>query len=229
MNTWVMINFQDSNSKVMKLMIYFHDFMMMILVMILVMIMYIIFWFLFNKFIDRNILHNQLMEVIWTLVPVVILIFMVIPSLKILYILEDFNNSLYLTVKILGHQWYWSYEYSDLFNIEFDSFMINIQDSLNSNFFRLLDVDNRLVLPVNFVIRGLVSSMDVIHSWTIPSLGIKVDSMPGRLNQFTMILDRMGIFFGQCSEICGLNHSFMPIVLESVDVKFYLNWLHNFS
>nr|AHX97812.1 cytochrome c oxidase subunit II [Paroligoneurus sp. QL-2014] len=228
MSTWMMTNFQDSNSFVMSLMIYFHDFSLMILIVILMLILYIMFWFMTNLLVNRNILHNQLIEIVWTLIPMFILIFMVVPSLKILYILEDINNNMYMTIKILGHQWYWSYEYSDFYNIEFDSFMIKdlLMDKSN---FRLLDVDNRLVLPYNFMIRSLISSMDVIHSWTIPSLGVKVDAMPGRINQSIFKLNRVGVFFGQCSEICGLNHSFMPIVLESANMWFFMGWLLNYE
>nr|APF47560.1 cytochrome c oxidase subunit II [Microgaster sp. SNS-2016] len=221
MCTWYMMNFQDSFSLIMKKMVYFHDFILMILFMILLMIFYIMIWFFFNNFVNMNILHNQLIEIIWTIIPMIILIFMALPSLNILYLLEEMINP-FMTIKILGHQWYWSYEYSDFFNIEFDSFMI--KDYMKGNF-RLLDVDNHLILPKNFIIRGLVSSVDVIHSWTVPSLGIKIDSIPGRMNQFIMQIDRSGLFFGQCSEICGLNHSFMPIVLESVKLNNFLSWI----
>nr|YP_010400414.1 cytochrome c oxidase subunit II [Cotesia flavipes]UQS76143.1 cytochrome c oxidase subunit 2 [Cotesia flavipes] len=221
MCTWFLMNFQDSFSMIMMMMIYFHDFILMILLMILIFIFYIMFWFFFNKLINKNILHNQLIEIIWTIIPMFILIFMALPSLNILYMLEEMINP-FMTVKILGHQWYWSYEFSDFFKVEFDSFML--KDYLNYNF-RLLDVDNRLILPKSFMIRGLVSSVDVIHSWTIPSLGVKVDSIPGRMNQFFLMINRSGLFFGQCSEICGLNHSFMPIVLEVVKLKNFLNWI----
>nr|APF47513.1 cytochrome c oxidase subunit II [Protapanteles sp. 2 SNS-2016] len=221
MCTWFLMNFQDSFSFIMMMMIYFHDFIMMILLMILFFILYIMYWFFFNKLINMNILHNQLIEIIWTIIPMIILIFMALPSLSILYMLDDMINP-FMTIKILGHQWYWSYEYSDFYMIEFDSFMLT--DYLKSNF-RLLDVDNRLLLPKNFNIRGLVSSVDVIHSWAVPSLGIKIDSIPGRMNQFIMQIDRSGLFFGQCSEICGLNHSFMPIVLESVKLNNFLSWI----
>nr|APF47473.1 cytochrome c oxidase subunit II [Snellenius radicalis] len=221
MTNLLMMNFQDSFSYLMKMMIYFHDFILMILLMILLFILYIMMWFFFNKLINMKILHNHFIEVIWTIIPMIILIFMVLPSLNILYLLEDMVNP-FLTIKILGHQWYWSYEYSDFYNLEFDSFMI--KDFQNNNF-RLLDVDNRLVLPKNFNIRGLVSSVDVIHSWTMPSMGVKVDSIPGRMNQFIMLINRSGLYFGQCSEICGLNHSFMPIVLESINIKNFLTWI----
>nr|YP_010936692.1 cytochrome c oxidase subunit II [Apanteles gelechiidivoris]WKW91662.1 cytochrome c oxidase subunit 2 [Apanteles gelechiidivoris]WLN31480.1 cytochrome c oxidase subunit 2 [Apanteles gelechiidivoris] len=223
MVTWFMMNFQDSFSYIMMLMIYFHDFILMVLLMILVFILYIMVWFFLNNLFNKNILHNQLIEIIWTIIPMIILIFMALPSLHILYMLEDILNP-FMTIKILGHQWYWSYEYSDFYNLEFDSFML--KDYIEGNF-RLLDVDNRLILPKNFNIRGLLSSVDVIHSWTIQSLGIKVDCIPGRMNQFMMLVNRSGLFFGQCSEICGLNHSFMPIVLEIVNLVNFVNWIKN--
>nr|AHA52441.1 cytochrome c oxidase subunit II [Histeromerus sp. QL-2013] len=226
MITWNMINFQDPNSFVMNMMIEFHDLALLILLMILFFILYIIFWFLTNLYINKNILHNQMIEIIWTIIPMFILMFMVVPSLKILYMIEEVVNP-YLTVKILGHQWYWSYEYTDFKKIDFDSFMINNID--DKSLFRLLDVDNHLILPFNLNIRGLVSSVDVIHSWAMPSLGVKVDAIPGRINQFMMNMNRLGLYFGQCSEICGLNHSFMPIVLESTKLKVFLVWLKLWS
>nr|YP_010600858.1 cytochrome c oxidase subunit II [Binodoxys communis]WAL07389.1 cytochrome c oxidase subunit II [Binodoxys communis] len=224
---WFMFNFQDSNSYIMTLMTYFHDFILIILLIIMTFILYIISWFLINKFIDREIMHNQILEIIWTLIPMIILVFMAIPSLKILYLVEEIANP-FMTLNILGHQWYWSYEYSDFKNVEFDSFMINT-NSLDKGDFRLLEVDNHLVLPFMMNVRGLVSSLDVIHSWAMPSLGIKVDATPGRINQLMLNMNRVGIYYGQCSEICGLNHSFMPIVLESTNLYFFFNWLKNFN
>nr|AHA52477.1 cytochrome c oxidase subunit II [Capitonius sp. QL-2013] len=192
MSTWMQMNFQDCNSYMMMMMSYFHDLILMILLMILVFILYIMVWFFSNMFINLNILHNQLIEIIWTIIPMIILIFLAIPSLNILYEIEEILNS-YLTIKILGHQWYWSYEYSDYFFIDFDSFMINVEENFN---FRLLDVDNRLILPSNLKIRGLVTSIDVIHSWAMPSLGLKVDAIPGRMNQFISLVNRVGLYFG---------------------------------
>lgn len=222
---WSTINFFDYNSYLIMLMIEFNDISIMILLLVLLFIIYILFWFLINKFVNKNILHNQLLEVVWTIIPVLILIFIVIPSLKILYRLEEIVNPI-LIIKIVGHQWYWRYEYSDFLFIEFDSFIINlIEDKI---IIRLLDVDNRLILPNNLGIRALITSLDVIHSWAIPRLGIKVDAIPGRINQCLFILRRLGLYFGQCSEICGLNHSFIPIVLEVINLKYFFKWLENF-
>lgn len=160
---------------------------------------------------------------IWTIFPIFILIFIALPSLRILYIRDEIYNS-NITVKTIGHQWYWRYEYSDFSISEFDSFIIPF-NQLNINEFRLLDVDNRCIIPFNYPIRILSTSIDVIHSWTVPSLGIKIDSIPGRLNQSLLIIYRPGIYFGQCSEICGINHRFIPIVIESTNINFFKNWL----
>nr|YP_010411510.1 cytochrome c oxidase subunit II [Euurobracon yokahamae]UJJ81885.1 cytochrome c oxidase subunit II [Euurobracon yokahamae] len=221
---WLILNFQDFNSNMSMLMIEFHDLSLILLLMIMIFILYMILYFFMNKFVNKFILHNQMIEIIWTLVPIIILLFMVIPSLKILYMSEESMNS-FLTLKILGHQWYWSYEYSDFKGLEYDSFMLS---EFTMSDFRLLDVDNRLILPFKFNIRSLVSSLDVIHSWTIPCIGVKVDAIPGRMNQLFLYFDRLGVYYGQCSEICGLNHSFMPIVVESTELKMFFFWINNF-
>lgn len=132
-----------------------------------------------------------------------------------------------ITLKTVGHQWYWSYEYADFLNIEFDSYIIPTNE-LQDNSFRLLDVDNRTVIPINSQIRTLITAADVIHSWTVPVLGVKADAFPGRLNQVNFFITRPGLFFGQCSEICGANHRFMPIAIESVKPNKFINWLKSF-
>nr|YP_010024724.1 cytochrome c oxidase subunit II [Colias fieldii]QOQ35016.1 cytochrome c oxidase subunit II [Colias fieldii]WAR69109.1 cytochrome c oxidase subunit 2 [Colias fieldii] len=225
MATWSNLNLQNGASPLMEQMIFFHDHTLMILIMINILVMYLMMNLFFNKFINRFLLEGQMIELIWTILPAITLIFIALPSLRLLYLLDELNNPL-ITLKSIGHQWYWSYEYSDFNNIEFDSYMINNNDSLNK--FRLLDVDNRIILPMNNQIRILVTATDVIHSWTIPSLGIKVDANPGRLNQTNFFINRPGIFFGQCSEICGANHSFMPIVIESISMKNFINWINNY-
>nr|YP_010987600.1 cytochrome c oxidase subunit II [Ochthephilus vulgaris]WON66019.1 cytochrome c oxidase subunit II [Ochthephilus vulgaris] len=227
MATWKTLLIQDSASPLMEQLNFFHDHTMMVLIMITTLVGYMMMSIFFNKFNYRYLLEGQMIEIIWTLIPAITLIFIALPSLRLLYLLDEINNPI-ITIKTIGHQWYWSYEYSDFSNIEFDSYMIPTNE-LNSFNFRLLDVDNRLVAPFNSQIRLLVSSSDVIHSWTIPSLSIKIDATPGRLNQVSMFLNRSGIFFGQCSEICGANHSFMPIVLESISPKFFINWILKMS
>nr|QHQ98485.1 cytochrome oxidase subunit 2 [Microdiplogynium sp. XFX] len=225
MMTWANIMFPNANSPIMEQLLYFHDHSMIIIILITIMITYIMINTLMNKFSSRFILEGQEIETVWTILPALMLIFIALPSLKLLYMMEEtFNPS--LTLKIIGHQWYWSYEYSN-FNIEFDSFMIP-ETEMNPNHFRLLDVDNRVILPFKLNIRFLITAADVIHSWTIPSLGIKVDAVPGRINQLFALVTRPGIFYGQCSEICGANHSFMPISLEFTSQNNFINWLMNY-
>nr|YP_009355891.1 cytochrome c oxidase subunit II [Papilio dardanus]AAD15671.1 cytochrome oxidase subunit II [Papilio phorcas]APC61734.1 cytochrome c oxidase subunit II [Papilio dardanus] len=227
MATWSNFNLQNSASPLMEQIIFFHDHTLIILIMITILVGYLMMNLFFNKYINRFLLEGQMIELIWTIIPTITLIFIALPSLRLLYLLDELNNPL-ITLKSIGHQWYWSYEYSDFNNIEFDSYMINYDQS-NMNNFRLLDVDNRIILPMNNQIRIMVTATDVIHSWTIPSLGVKIDANPGRLNQTNLFINRPGIFFGQCSEICGANHSFMPIMIESISIKNFINWINNYS
>nr|AND96167.1 cytochrome c oxidase subunit 2 [Tragiscus dimidiatus] len=225
MATWKSLLLQDAASPLMEQLIFFHNHTLLILLMITVMVGYMMTTLFFNKFNYRFLLEDQTMEIIWTIIPAVTLIFIALPSLQLLYLLDEINNPM-LSIKTIGHQWYWSYEYSDFKKLEFDSYMIPINE-MNFNNFRLLDVDNRTILPFNTQIRMLVTAADVIHSWTIPSLSVKIDATPGRLNQISFIMNRTGLFFGQCSEICGANHSFMPIVVESISMKYFIKWLNN--
>nr|BAB91352.1 cytochrome oxidase subunit II [Aquatica lateralis] len=225
MATWMNLSSQDSISPLMEQLTFFHDHTMMILVMITLIVLYIILSVLMNKYVNRLLLEGQMIELIWTIAPAVTLIFIALPSLQLLYLLDEINMPL-VTVKSMGHQWFWSYELSDFKKSEFDSYMIPSNEQ-NLYSFRLLEVDNRLVLPVNTQIRMMISSSDVIHSWTIPSSSLKIDATPGRLNQTTFFMNRIGVFFGQCSEICGTNHSFMPIVVESILPKYFIEWVKN--
>nr|AAD15709.1 cytochrome oxidase subunit II [Papilio scamander] len=227
MATWSNLNLQNSASPLMEQIIFFHDHTLIILIMITILVGYLMINLFFNNYINRFLLEGQMIELIWTIIPTITLIFIALPSLRLLYLLDELNNPL-ITLKSIGHQWYWSYEYSDFNNVEFDSYMIQYNKS-NLNNFRLLDVDNRIILPMNNQIRIMVTAADVIHSWTIPSLGVKIDANPGRLNQTNLFINRPGIFFGQCSEICGANHSFMPIMIESVPIKNFINWINNYS
>nr|AAT97363.1 cytochrome c oxidase subunit II [Lauterborniella agrayloides] len=227
MATWSNLGLQDSNSPIMEQLNFFHDHTLLILILVTSLVGYLMLMMFFNKLNHRFLLHGQTIEVIWTILPAIVLLFIAFPSLRILYLLDEINNPS-ISIKTIGHQWYWSYEYSDFKNIDFDSYMIS-QSSMNTDSFRLLDVDNRIILPMNNQIRILVSATDVLHSWTVPSLGVKIDASPGRLNQTNFFINRPGLYFGQCSEICGANHSFMPIVIESVPTKFFINWITNFS
>nr|APX40540.1 cytochrome c oxidase subunit 2 [Labidostomis ghilianii] len=225
MATWSTLLLQDSASPLMEQLAFFHDHALMILVIITVLVGQLMINLSSNKFIHRYLLEGQLIEVIWTILPAITLIFIAIPSLKLIYMLDEVNNPS-LTMKTIGHQWFWSYEYSDFKNIEFDSYMIPSNDLKNFNF-RLLEVDNRAPVPFNTQVRIMITSGDVIHSWTIPSLGVKVDATPGRLNQASFLISRAGLFFGQCSEICGANHSFMPIVIESISPQKFIKWINS--
>nr|QHW07562.1 cytochrome c oxidase subunit II [Apoderus jekelii] len=227
MATWKCTLLQDSASPLMEQLTFFHDHTLMILVIITTLVGQMMTSMFFNKFSHRLLLEGQTIEVIWTILPAITLIFIAFPSLRLLYILDEMNNPS-ITIKTIGHQWYWSYEYSDFKKIEFDSYMTPT-DSMKSYSFRLLDVDNRMVVPYESEIRMIVTAADVIHSWTIPSLGVKIDATPGRLNQTSFSISRSGLFYGQCSEICGANHSFMPIVIESISPKFFIDWVKTFN
>jgi len=226
MTTWNIIYLPNANRPIIEQIIFFHDHSIIVLVLITCFISYIIINIIYNKFINHFLLEGQEIEFIWTILPGFLLIFIALPSLRLLYLIEE-NFLPNLNIKIIGHQWYWSYEYSE-FNINFDSFIIPERE-LSINSFRLLEVDNRLILPFNTNTRFLVLSADVIHSWTVPSLGLKIDAIPGRLNQIFSFLYRPGLFFGQCSEICGANHRFIPIVIESTSLKNFKLWVKNFS
>nr|WCS91909.1 cytochrome c oxidase subunit 2 [Dyscolus orthomus] len=227
MATWSNLSLQDSASPLMEQLTFFHDHTMMILTMITMLVGYLMVALFFNKYINRYLLEGQTIEVIWTVLPAITLIFIALPSLRLLYLLDEVSNPS-ITLKSIGHQWYWSYEYSDFKKLEFDSYMIPTNE-LEISGFRLLDVDNRIVLPFNTQIRILVTATDVIHSWTIPALGVKIDATPGRLNQSNFFMNRSGLFYGQCSEICGANHSFMPIVIESVPTNTFVKWITKMS
>nr|WHU31452.1 cytochrome c oxidase subunit II [Claassenia sp. 2 YNX-2023a] len=227
MATWANLSLQDSASPLMEQLTFFHDHALLILIMITTLVSYLMSTLFFNTHVNRYLLEGQTIEVIWTILPAVTLIFIALPSLRLLYLLDEVSNPS-LTLKTIGHQWYWSYEFSDFIQVEFDSYMTPYQE-MGPGGFRLLDVDNRVILPMNSQIRVLITAADVLHSWTVPALGVSVDATPGRLNQTSFLLSRPGIFYGQCSEICGANHSFMPIVLESVPTSTFIMWVTSMS
>nr|QXT44195.1 cytochrome c oxidase subunit 2 [Anenteotermes sp. A JRA-2021a] len=227
MTTWLNMTLQDSASPIMEQLIYFHDHALMIMLMILTTVFYTMISIIQNKQTSRFMLEGQMIETVWTIAPAIILVFIAMPSLRLLYLMDEIHSPV-LTLKSVGHQWYWSYEYSDFTKLEFDSYMVQ-QEDLQNNTFRLLDTDNRVVLPMNSPIRMIVTAADVLHSWTVPSLGVKTDATPGRLNQVSFSINRPGILYGQCSEICGANHSFMPIAIESVSTNQFINWVSKMS
>nr|UEV65413.1 cytochrome c oxidase subunit II [Hyphessobrycon pulchripinnis] len=216
------LGFQDAASPVMEELLHFHDHALMIVFLISTLVLYIIIAMVSTKLTNKYILDSQEIEIVWTILPALILFLIAFPSLRILYLMDEINNP-HLTVKALGHQWYWSYEYTDYHDLSFDSYMIPTQD-LTPGQFRLLEADHRMVIPMDSPIRILVTSDDVIHSWAVPALGVKTDAMPGRLNQTAFIAARPGVYYGQCSEICGANHSFMPIVVEAVPLDHFESW-----
>nr|YP_010735535.1 cytochrome c oxidase subunit II [Epinephelus polyphekadion]AKP95091.1 cytochrome c oxidase subunit II [Epinephelus polyphekadion]WEL32303.1 cytochrome c oxidase subunit II [Epinephelus polyphekadion] len=216
------LGLQDAASPVMEELLHFHDHALMIVFLISTLVLYIIVAMVSTKLTNKYILDSQEIEIIWTILPAVILILIALPSLRILYLMDEINDP-HITIKAMGHQWYWSYEYTDYEDLGFDSYMIPTQD-LTPGQFRLLEADHRMVVPLDSPVRVLVSAEDVLHSWAVPALGIKMDAVPGRLNQTAFVTSRPGVFYGQCSEICGANHSFMPIVVEVVPLEHFENW-----
>jgi cytochrome c oxidase subunit 2 len=181
-----------------------------------------------NKLVYRYLNHGTLIELIWTVGPALVLVAIAFPSFKLLYLMDEVIDPA-MTVKITGHQWYWEYEYADFLNeeneiINFDSYMKD-EASLEKGELRMLEVDNPVVLPVDTHIRFIITAADVLHDWAVPSLGIKVDACPGRLNQTSVIIERTGYFYGQCSELCGVLHSSMPIKIEAVEIEKFFTWL----
>uniref|UniRef100_A0AAU7VFN2 Cytochrome c oxidase subunit 2 n=1 Tax=Ikanecator primus TaxID=3115570 RepID=A0AAU7VFN2_9MAXI len=226
MMSWSQVGFQDAASPVMEEFLFFHDFALVVLAFILGLVGYMMVIAVTNRSVVTGLLEGQTLEALWTALPALVLIQLAVPSLLLLYSLDEATDS-QVTLKAVGHQWYWSYEYADFSSVsgevaEFDAYMLPDGPSPS---FRLLDTDNRTTLPWGCGVRVLVSSADVLHAWAVPSLGVKVDACPGRLNQVSFSSHRPGIFFGQCSEICGANHSFMPICIEMVTGGDFLAWV----
>nr|YP_002213614.1 cytochrome c oxidase subunit II [Bilobella aurantiaca]ABS88965.1 cytochrome c oxidase subunit II [Bilobella aurantiaca] len=216
--------FQNASSPLMEELIFFHDHTMLIIIVITTVVLLNVLTSTTSITFNSSLIESHNLEIFWTISPTFILILIGVPSIHLLYMLDEVLSPS-ITIKILGHQWYWSYEYTDFSNVQFDSF---ISYSLPQNA-RLLDVDNFMSIPLNTQIRLLISSSDVLHSWALPSFGVKSDAIPGRLNQSSFSSNRPGLFFGQCSEICGSNHSFMPIAVESLNFNSFKKWIMNFS
>jgi len=228
------IGFQDPATPIIIGIIHFHNHLIFFLVVIGTFVCWLLYkaLVLFKEDPSREaskFTHNTPLEVVWTITPALLLLLIAGPSFALLYSIDEVIAP-HISLKVIGHQWYWSYEYSDYVEptsgeyIKFDSYIVS-EDDLTLGGLRLLEVDNRVKLPTNVHIRVLVSAADVLHSWAVPSLGIKIDACPGRLNQVSLFLIRKGVFYGQCSEICGVNHAFMPIVVESMSEESYLNWV----
>jgi len=226
--------FQDSAAPQMEGLVELHDNIMFYLIIILFGVGWIITSVIRNYAMSRSPIshkylnHGTLIELVWTITPALILILIAFPSFKLLYLMDEVSDPA-MSVLAEGHQWYWSYQYSDFLNddnesIEFDSYMIPEED-LEDGGLRMLEVDNRVILPELTHVRLVITAADVIHSFAVPSLGIKADAYPGRLNQVSVLINREGVYYGQCSEICGVLHSSMPIVIESVSLEKFLSWL----
>lgn len=220
---WGQISFQDANSPIINALSSFHDQAIISITLITAYVAFIIIIIIVQNFTINPPHENHELETLWTISPAIILTTLALPSLRLLYLLDEVATPS-ITIKTTGHQWYWSYDYADFASIEFDSYIIPTEE-LSIGEFRLLEVDNRLVLPWGVESRILITAADVLHSWTIPRIGVKADAVPGRLNQVTIFPIRPGIFYGQCSEICGANHSFMPISLETINPDKWFIWV----
>lgn len=223
MSQWFQLGLQNGNSPLIEQLIFFHDHALLVVILIASLVGFFLAALFSNKFLHRYLLDGQAIETMWTVIPAIILVAIALPSIRLLYLIDEIHNPA-LTIKVTGHQWYWSYEYSDFDDVQFDSYMIP-SNELSSGIYRLLDVDNRLPVPYNQAIRIIITSDDVLHSWAVPSLGIKMDAVPGRLNQSGLLVNIPGVFYGQCSEICGSGHSFIPIVIEALGERDFLKWL----
>lgn len=232
---WQM-NFQTPATEIMEKIVDLHHDVMFFLVLIVTFVSWMLLRIivLYNK---ENLTtlrvafaHHTLLEKVWTYIPTVILVLIAAPSFSLLYSIDALVEPK-ISVKVIGHQWYWSYETTDMQSakdVNFDSYMV-AEDELKLGGLRLLEVDNRLVLPIRTNIRLIITAVDVLHSWAIPAFGLKMDAVPGRLNQVSLYINRPGTYYGQCSELCGINHSFMPIVVEAVTVEEYIRWINTKS
>ena len=222
------LGFQKAASQGMEDIVWFHDYMLLpIITAITVFVLFLLLYTCVRYRASRNKVasttsHNTLVEVLWTLIPCLILIVMAVPSFKVLYS-QDTIPKADVTIKAVGYQWYWGYEYPDE-NIIFDSYMVDEKD-LKENQPRLLTVDNEIYVPVNKVIKVMITANDVLHAWALPSFGVKRDAIPGRINETWFKADRTGTFYGQCSELCGIKHAFMPITVNVVSENEYNQWL----
>lgn len=244
------IYFQDAATPLMEGIRDLHDFIFGFLTFIFILVL-VVFWFIIKDFYkmyrnpsntsevlfredlikSKNVTHGVVLEIVWTLIPAIILMLIAFPSFVLLYAMDELIDPT-ITFKVIGHQWYWVYEYADYIkdegfkSLNFDSYMVYTDDLVKGQM-RLLEVDRQAVLPVETHVRVLITSGDVLHSWAIPSIGVKMDAVPGRLNQVSIFLKRQGVFYGQCSELCGVNHGFMPIALKGVSFEEYVSWVKN--
>lgn len=227
--------FQDPASPIISGIIHLHNNIIFYLILIAFLVCWLLVRAIYlfhaekNKIANKKFTHSTPLEIVWTITPALLLLLLAGPSFALLYSIDEVVCP-EISIKVIGHQWYWSYEYSDYHHyvteksINFDSYIL-AQDDLANGGLRLLEVDSRLKLPTHTHIRVLVTSADVLHSWAVPSLGVKIDACPGRLNIVSLYIERPGVFYGQCSEICGVNHGFIPIVVESLPHNQYVEWV----
>jgi len=219
---------REAASPTMERITEFHDLLLVVITAIAVFVLALLLYVMYRFAEKRNptpsrTTHNTLIEILWTTIPVVILVVIAIPSFKLLYYADRVEDA-DMTIKAIGHQWYWSYEYPDNGNFTFDALMVADED-LKEGQLRLLETDNHVVVPVNTKIRLLITAGDVLHSFALPAMGVKLDAVPGRINETWMEVTREGTFYGQCSEICGTGHSYMPIVVEAVSKERFNQWV----
>lgn len=223
------LGFQPAASVVRERIDFLHNVILLpIITAISLFVLGLLLWVIIRYNAKRNpvpskITHNTTLEILWTLAPVLILLVIAIPSFKLLYFMDKAEHA-DMTLKVTGHQWYWSYEYPDQNGVSFDSNMIPEEDVAKLHKKRLLDVDFPVVLPVNTTIRVLISGSDVIHSWFVSSFGVQEYAVPGRTNESWVKIDREGTFYGQCNQICGVNHPFMPIEVKAVSSDKFTAW-----
>ncbi len=227
---WQM-TFQPAASPLMEGITAMHDLLLYIIAGIAIVVTLLLAFVIYKFRASRNPIpskasHHTILEVVWTFIPVIILVMIGIPSIKLLFHLDKPQDA-EMTIKAVGHQWYWSYEYphNDASkSFSFDSYLIADKD-LKPGQLRLLEVDNRIMVPINTTVRMLVTSTDVLHSFAVPSLGIKKDAVPGRVNETWFRISKEGVYYGQCSELCGTGHGFMPIAIQVVSKEQYDEWL----
>jgi len=223
------LGFQDPATPVMERLVDFNNILiwMCVIISLFVFVLLGIIIFKFNRKanpVPTKRSHNTLIEVLWTVIPVIILVAIAVPSLRLLYY-QDRAVDAEMTIKAIGKQWYWTYEYPDIGeDISFDAVMLE-EEELTEGQYRLLETDTRVVVPVDTTVRLLVTADDVIHAWTIPAFGVKVDGIPGRVNEAWFKATKEGVFYGQCSELCGAYHAFMPINVEVVSKEAYIEWV----
>jgi len=230
---WQM-NFRPSATPVMDDIVDFHNLLLVIEVLIVLFVLGLMVYICvkFNAKanpVPSKTTHNAFLEVVWTVIPIIILIVISVPSVKLLVFMDKApKDKVEMTLKVIGHQWYWSYEYPDAGNLAFDSNLIPDEEiDVSKGQIRLLEVDNRIAIPVDTTIRVILTSEDVLHNWAVPAFGIKMDTVPGRINETWIRVPaaKAGVYRGQCSELCGVNHGYMPIVIEAKSKQDFAKWL----